>query len=100
MGGFWDCLKTLCVEVKRLIFDKIALRENPSFRDVSSVLANQCESACKRNENLAVRCEKDFDRGLSLCWNIFNGMLYFEWKGFHDAGRKNLLFPLAKSVKK
>ena len=90
----------MCVEVKRLIFDKIALRENPSFRDMSSVLANQCESACKRNENLAVRCEKDFDRGLSLCWNIFNGMLYFEWKGFHDAGRKNLLFPLAKSVKK
>lgn len=42
----------MCVEVKRLIFDKIALRENPSFRDVSSVLANQCQSACKRDKNL------------------------------------------------
>lgn len=40
----------MCVEVKRLIFDKIALRENPSFRDVSSVLANQCQSACKRDK--------------------------------------------------
>lgn len=42
----------MCVEVKRLIFDKIALRENPSFRDVSSVLANRCQSACKRDKNL------------------------------------------------
>lgn len=59
----------MCVEVKRLIFDKIALRENPSFRDVSSVLANQCQSACKRDKNLP-SAEKKTPTDVCFCRSL------------------------------